>query len=93
MNTLFALFLWFGAPILIGRLLMRSTWRDLAIAYTVWVSVLSVFGLLCGRTWGESIGWPMIFAMFFSILVIPTLLVAIRLSRLVRRVAAGAHQQ
>ena len=75
---LFMLSLYFFVPIFIAKLVCRASWRRIGIAYGIWVAALLLFGITNSSTWGEAIGWPMIFGMFLTIPAIPVLVIALR---------------
>lgn len=81
-GILYSLCLWVFVPILIAKLIVRASWRMIAVAYGIWLLMLALFGLtiLPSGTVGEAIGWPMILSMFLTIPVITviTLILKIR---------------
>ena len=62
--------LYFIIPAALGRW-VGGSWANIALAFGVWTVILLLFGMSSGSTWGEKLGWPLIFGMFFSIPVIP----------------------
>ncbi|MDP9423156.1 MAG: hypothetical protein M3Q19_10035 [Pseudomonadota bacterium] len=60
-------------PLLLARVLVRANWLQTGAAFGILWAVLLFLGIAMGSTWGERIGWPMIFAMFFSTPGVPTI--------------------
>jgi multidrug transporter EmrE-like cation transporter len=82
-SALFVLSLYFFVPILLAKLLLGASWREVGMAYGVWTAGLFVFGVSQSKDWGERLGWPMIIGMFLSIPAIPILVHVLRVTEVV----------
>lgn len=79
LEVLVLLFLYLGLPVAVSRLLTRANCREIANAYCIWLVILLIGGASMGNTIGEKLGWPMIFAMFYTTLAIPMMIWIFRL--------------
>jgi hypothetical protein len=77
-STLFVLSLYFFVPIFLAKMVLGASWNSVLIAYGIWIAVLLVFGLTSSGTWGEAIGWPLIFGLFLTIPAISILVLILR---------------
>ena len=66
----------FGVPILISRLLLRASWRAIGRAYAIWFGFLLVISVLGD----ERAGWALILAIFFTIPVVPIVILLLKLA-------------
>jgi hypothetical protein len=80
-STLFFLGLWFFVPVFLAKVVLRGSWRQVGIAYGVWVIMLALFGLTNGATWAEAIGWPLIMGMFLTIPAIAVIVIVLRVAQ------------
>jgi hypothetical protein len=63
-------------PVVLARCLVRAEWRTIRNACLLWFGFLFIaFG---AGTSAEAVGWAMIFAMYFSILAVPVIALALR---------------
>ena len=60
----------FFIPIGIGKFVLGASWAALASVYAGWFLLLAAWGATSKGTVKEKTGWPIIFAMFFTIPVI-----------------------
>jgi len=72
----FFVFLVFGLPLALASA-VGPTMRALLIAYAIWFGLLGLWAVVNLRSRGvgraEAIGWPVIFSMFLTVLVVPVL--------------------
>ena len=71
----------FVGPIAAARSLVGGTWSQVGASYVVWIVLLSI---LLGSKRGvrnEKLGFMLVFAMPFTILVVPLLTVIMRMAR------------
>lgn len=72
----FMLFLIFGLPVALASVVAK-TWLAIVLAYGLWFGLLGLWiaqGLTSRRvTNGEAVGWPMIGAMFLTMVAVPLL--------------------
>ena len=61
-----ALLAYLIVPLVLTKALVRANWLQTGAAFGILWAVLLLLGIAMGGTWGERIGWPMIFGMFFS---------------------------
>lgn len=79
-GTLFGLGLYFVVPVFLGKVVVGGSWKAVLVAYAAWFSILLLFGLGIGGSWGEKLGWPLIFGMFLTIPAVPVLVVLLRIA-------------
>jgi hypothetical protein len=85
--ALFMLGLYFFVPIFLGKVVCRGSWREIGIAYGIWVGLLLLFGIVntASVSWDEAFGWPVIFGMFLTIPAIPILVIVLKIVRVMGR--------
>jgi ABC-type polysaccharide transport system permease subunit len=86
-GVLFLLFLYFGAPIALAKLVLRASWRQVGTAYLIWFAMLALFGLsaLPSATVEEATGWPIIMGMFLTIPAIVVIVLVLKIVAAVRK--------
>jgi hypothetical protein len=63
-------------PVVLARFVVRADWRMIRNACLLWYGFLVIaFG---AGTSAEAVGWALIFAMYFSILAVPVIALALR---------------
>ncbi len=79
--VIFLSLLYFAIPIALARFIVRANWREIGSAYGVLIGIMILSGFTgIGGRLEETFGWAIILAMFYTIPVIPTLSLIVRLT-------------
>lgn len=82
-QLVFIAFMIFGLPAALA-MLVATGWQAILAAYAIWFGLLGLWALheLGSKSVskGEAVGWPMIFAMLATFLVVPVLTLFLRLA-------------
>lgn len=57
---------YFVVPIALAKLLQKASWRELAIAYSIWIGALAVFGAWFGFNIGMMVFMALLMAVFLT---------------------------
>jgi len=84
--VLYLLCLYFFVPILLAKLVLRASWRQVGTAYLIWFGLLALFGLsaLPSATVEEATGWPIIMGMFLTIPAIFMIVLGLKIISAIR---------
>lgn len=77
-SIVFMLFLYFGVPIFLAKIVVGAGWIQILIAYGIFYALLFLVLVPGSPNRTEGIGWMFIMAMFLTIPAVPILSIILR---------------